>query len=243
MPSLKPGKYTVQLVLDTKSPLGVLTSKREFVVDDPIYDTLSSAYSEALRTKNAPKAARARSEMLDKWFPTRLRPSRLVNVGKLNIGDPPAPTIPRATLKWYSKARYLEIVADVRDPNFSTRAPEDKPWEASSLELYVCPSGMSEDINQFFVTPKGTKGIAAVLVKRAVEGAKIKASWKRTAKGYMLDVQIPWAALKGYQKRWSVMPVEAAVNSKAPNGRCQLVMTRPGAPWEASRTYAALRAP
>ncbi len=242
MPSLEPGTYTIQMVFNTKSPLGTLTSSRQFVIEDPLYDKLSVAYAEALRKGSTSEAAKASRQALDKWFKRVVRPGQAVTLSKLNVGDPLPSPHASATVRWYPGPASVQILADVVDSGFSTEAPKGAPWEAASLEVFLCPSGMSQEINQFIISPNGADGKATVMAQQTDKDYAVKAAWKRTAKGYTLDVRIPWSILKGYKKGWSVMPVEASVNFKTPQGRSQLVMTRPGRPDQTARTYSVLKA-
>jgi hypothetical protein len=226
--------------LDTKSPLGVLTSQRRFTVESGLYDMLASKYTKALKASDTSKAERIRKDALAKWFNNRISPGQSKTVSIVRIGEPVAPDRVSCAIKWYPKADYLQVEADVIDAYFSTDSP-DMPWMASAVEVFICPSGMAEDINQFIFTPKGEDGKAQIWSLLPGKASQVNATWKLTANGYSISARIPWSVIKGYEKDWSIMPVEAQVDSNTPTGLLQMEMNRYGAPVQSARTYAGLK--
>lgn len=245
MPQIAPGAYTIKLAYDTKTDLGTLTSSRTVYVDDPLYDKLCDACIKAAKSGDGARALQARNDLLSKWFRTSVKPGQTLasdSGAKLNAGSYPGAGNLSAEFAWYPSDDYLRVTADVTDASFSTDAPKDKPWEASCVEIMVCPGGTNDSINQFFIVPEGQGGVPRVTAVHTDKGSDILASYKRTDKGYKIEAKIPWSIVRGYEKGWRVMPVEAMVDSKTPVGRAQIVMNEPGEPWRIAKTYAALMA-
>jgi len=243
VPSVKPhGVYTIELSLNTRSALGTLTSKRDFSPEDPIYNTASNDYFQARQKNDKAKMAKARSQLLAGWFKDHIKPGAAVSVDK-PLGSARTDTSKvSAVLMWIPKANYLEVKADVTDAYMKTDAPADTPWLASSIELFISPSGMSSEINHFAIVPSGANGQTSLLTISNNKAAPLapKANWKKTAKGYALDVRIPWNLVNGYEKGWKLMPVEALVNSKTPNGYVQILMNKAGYAVNMTKNYAGL---
>lgn len=234
----------MQLSLDTKSKLGVFTSKREVIIEDPLYDELCAACIKASQTGDKAKIAKARAELMNKWFKQTIQPGQVCKLNQtrqVNTGQYQGAKSLSADIQWRPTKDYLRIVADITDASFSTDVPENQPWEASSLEILISPGGVDDAINHFFVVPKGD-GRPRIDGVHTDEEFRIIAFWKRTDKGYKVDMKIPYSILRGYEQGWSVMPVEAMINSKTPKGRVQLVMNQPGEPWKYARNYAGLKA-
>jgi len=243
VPSIKAGTYTLQVSLNTNCALGTLLCKREVVIDDGAYDKLAGEYAEAVKANKPGRISQARAKLLGTCFKRAIKPGEKVtaNQARTSPGKCPSQSKFLATFVWIPKADCLNVTADVVDANYAVDAPKDEPYKASCVEFYVSPAGVGDTVNQFFVVPDGDNGQARVTAARTSADG-VKATWKRTAKGYALDVSIPWADIKGYEKGWNAMPVEAMVNCRADGERAQLFMNRFGEPWKAARTYALLRA-
>lgn len=216
----------------------MLTSEKRFTIESNVYEKLASEYSKAIKNNDLAKVVQIRNEALAKCFRNKINPGESKNLSIFHLGDPQEKKVV-SSVKWYPKTDFLQVDAVVTDPYFATDSPE-MPWMASAFEVFVCPSGLSEDINQYIVTPKGENGKASVWSLIAGKASQIDAAWERTAEGYKVDVKIPWSSLKGYQKGWKIMPIEAQIDSKAPGGLLQLLMNRSGTPVTSAKTYAAL---
>lgn len=235
----------MQLALDTKTGLGTLMSKRQIIIEDPTYDRLATEYAQAENAKDTAQCAQVRKEILSSCFRQTIKPGQACaanTAGQANVGDYPGADNFSATLRWYPGADSLRVTAEVTDAYLSTDAPKDTPWETSCLEVFICPAGVDQTINQFFIVPEGPANAPRVKAVHTDKGDQVRATWKRTAKGYSVDVRIPWSIVRGYQKGWSVMPVEAMVNTKSPKGRVQVIMSKPGEPWRTAKGYSALEA-
>lgn len=121
------------------------------------------------------------------------------------------------------------------------------------MQIFVCPSGGGTDINIITVVPEGAGGKARVDFACGLYGPStadkddcakraksVSASWKRTGKGYTLDVKIPWSVVRGYYSGWKAMPVNATINTNTPEGRSQVIMSKPGDPKTEAFVYAVL---
>ncbi len=235
----------MQIALDTESPLGTLVSKRIVHVDDTVWSVQSSNYVEYLNEGNAEEAAGARETMLAKWFKPRIKPGQacLVNdESQLNAGAFPGADKLSGVVTWYPGADYLRVRAEVTDAFFSTFVEKDDYWKASSVEVFASASGVDEDTIQYIIVPEGAGGIPRIHPYHDASLDGLISAWKRTDDGYVVDIKIPWACLKGYEPGWPVLPVKVAINSKTDNGRTQLVFGRTGPAWASPRAYAGLEA-
>ena len=243
VPDLKLGPYTMQIALDTKSPLGTLVSKRIVEVEDPVWNVQSVNYVEYLKEGNAKEAAKARETMLRKWFKRRVKsgqPCAMDDQSQVTRGVFPGSDKLSGVLKWYPGRDYVRVRAEVTDAFFSTDALKDTPWKASSLLLYLSASGVDQDIVEYVIVPEGAGGIPRIQPHRGASLGGLISAWKRTDKGYVVDVKIPWTSIRGYEKGWRVLPVQAAITSKTDNGRTWLVFNRAQDDWNCPRAYAGL---
>lgn len=150
-----------------------------------------------------------------------------------------------ASVRWYPEKDYLRVRTEVTDATFSTDSPEDKPWLKSCIEIIVSATGLDEDRCQFFIVPEGPGDNPRMLavhrqsVGIGTEG--MKAWWKRTEKGYVIDARIPWTKLPNYNKNWKTMPVELAVETVTLDGRVQMTMNGTKEPWRYAKGYAGLK--
>ncbi|MCL5104575.1 MAG: hypothetical protein M1133_10765 [Armatimonadetes bacterium] len=193
--------------------------------------------------------------MLTKAFKVKVKPGRQCRISgeaKCNLGDYPGANKLGAVVTWTPGKRSLRVKADVVDRHYSTDAPENSPQDASCIELYVCPSGTYRDLNEFTIVPGGAGGKARVIARRdpndiygevkSPASLGVKATWKRTPRGYRIDATIPWNAIKGYERNWTLMPVDAAIYSQVDGEQVQMTMGAPGDPATEFFTYPALTA-
>lgn len=109
------------------------------------------------------------------------------------------------------------------------------------------------DTSAVTIVPAGSGGKARVILASgrygpanadaedcARQAKAISAAWKRTSRGYTMDVRVPWSILRGYYSGWKTMPVDAAVNTAGPDGRVQLIMNKLGDPMMEPFIYAGL---
>ena len=235
----------MEMSLDTKMGLGVLSSKREIVIEDPLYTQLLGQYRAASQADDRAGMDKAASRLTKEWFKGSIKPGqarRLDSARQVNCGEFPGAGNLSAVVRWTPGPKYLQVAVDVVDASFSTDCPKGQPWEASCVEILVSPCGAADTINQFFVIPRGDGGVPVVEGAHTDRESEIIAAYKRTATGYKAGVKIPYSILRGYRPGWKVLPVEAMVNSRTPRGRSQLIMTAPAEPWQDARGYAGLRA-
>ena len=173
------------------------------------------------------------------WPNRRIRPGKICKLETLRFGRKPEASKLSATMRWYPREKDIRVEADVVDAAFSIDV--ETPSQGSSFSLFFAPSGSDETRSRFTISPSGT-GDAAVV--QAVSRGPIEASWKRTAHGYHITATIPYASINGYRSGWTLMPVDAMVDSNTPDGRCALMAGPPGQPVDKpgnnSRFYAAL---
>lgn len=233
--------------LDTKCELGTLITKRQVVIEDDTYAKLTGAYFEAKGTNDASKIAKARSALLTGYFRDMVKPGvKMVADTKLmDTVSCPARDKFSGEFTWYPKADHLKVTANVVDANFGMSAKQENPWDSSCVEVFISPAGVDDTVNRFFIIPDGINGQVSVRNEKNDKIEAVNGTWKRTAKGYAVEVKIPWTSVAGYEKGWSLLPVEAVVNSHVGSDRSKQVMVsmnRTGYPWAKSRTYAVLRA-
>ena len=229
--------------LNTESPLGTLVSKRKVDIERFSYDTVSAQYSQAVKKGDRKAADKARARLLSHFFKDVIRPGQPQRIeGRAHLNDGKyQPGKLSATFVWRVEPRYLMVNANVVDASFDTKSPKDEPWYGTCVELFVSPAGADGTVNQFFVIPAGVNGKAKVESGYQTPGAQaVRASWKRTARGYSVEARIPWSALKGYKKGWTRMPVDAQINSELPGGWEQMTMNKPGPTSDSAANYALL---
>ena len=244
VPDLKPGNYRIAISLETGTKLGTLTSERDIVIEDPVWDIQSVNYVEYLKEGNKEEAGKARQQMLAKWFTNRVDAGQACVLDEdcqVNEGDYPGSDELRAAVKWYPQEDYLRVRAEVVDAFFNTDVPDDKPFMASSVEIFASGSGVDDHITQYIVAPRGAGGIPYVRPYHETKTDGIISAWKRTDDGYVIDLKIPWELVKGADGECEVLPIEVGLNSSTPKGRVQLIWNRTGMPWVTARGYGGLR--
>lgn len=239
----------MQISLNTHSPFGVLTSKRQVVVEDSLFDQITAKFYSAKSDGNKAAMAKHRNELLDKYFTKHIKPGQTCVINSkstLNEGKSQSDNKFSAAVKWYPQADYLKVTADVTDAYFGTKYTTDKVWESSCFEVYISAGGVDEDIIQFIVSPNGKNGNAQIFTYKNAQKrelpAGVKASYKRTAAGYTVNLRVPWSAVDNYKPGWKVLPVEAAIDTVPPLGRVQAFMSRGGGAWYMSRGFMGLLA-
>ena len=201
------------MTLDTGTPLGVLETQRTVVIDDPVFDRLAAAYTQACDGGNGKWAAQVRDKLLS------LRTMRKLKSGEAIPIDRPCSTnatIPEgfsATVKWYAEDTRLRAVIDVIDADYPDEIVPGPTMDSSGLVyLAVSPCGpdVEDVVNRFNVRPQasGTARIFSYQTRDYLEGGAI---WERTAEGYRVEVAIPYDELEGYDQGWEVMPVDAVI--------------------------------
>jgi hypothetical protein len=209
---MKPGTYTMSVSLDVTSQLGKIESKRFVVISNTVRP--AGVTDAAIRTGIKPGVKR------------RLLPLKAPFDPEGNLS---------AVATWTPTKDALVFRADVTDACFSTSTPPASAQEASCIEIGISPNG--SNTTGLVVVPDGPADKARLAVGNST-GAK--AYWKRTPKGYIINLAIPWKSLTGYDTSWEAMLVQAQVNTKAPKGRA-CVNTSKGGRMSKPETYAVLR--
>jgi hypothetical protein len=222
----------------------------------PQYNDFSTAYSAARTQNDVKKLAEcvAKLSAILKDHVTAGQTCALNEVGQCNFGTYPGAGKLAANVTWLPAKDCLRVKADVTDRFFAPSALNEAPEDGSSVQLFVCPSGQVLDTNVVTVVPSGAGGKARVTVACGQYGPSsadskdcatranaISGAWKRTGKGYTLDVKIPWSVLRGTYDGWKLLPVDAAVNTWSSDGRLQLIMSKLGDPTSEPFIYAALK--
>jgi hypothetical protein len=246
------------LSLDTKSKLGVLKSRRPVVVIGPQYQQCFTAYYKAQRSNSQKQMAEIRAKLIAIACKTSIKPGARCSIGgaaSANFGEYPGAGKLAANVTWLPGKDFLRVRADVTDRFFAPAGANESPEEGSSVQIFVCPSGSVTDVDAITLVPAGANGTARVSIlcgqygpsssdkeDCAKRAKSISAKWTRTGKGYTMDARIPWNLLRGYSAGWKALPVDAAINTAAPDGRAQLVMNKLGDPLMEPFIYSALRA-
>lgn len=175
-------------------------------------------------------AASPPADLTQQWLSRSVisgQPLYIVSRDQVCLGTYPGKSVLSAVFRYYGERKGLRVRAEVTDVYFSTQAPVDAPWLASCVELSVYAVGRQK-ITQFVIIPDGDAR-ARVYPYRDINAS---ATWKRTRKGYSINAFIPWKAIEGYSPGHRLLPVQAAINSKTPNGRVQATLTGQGNPWD-----------
>lgn len=192
----------MELSLDTKSKLGVITSRRAFVIDDLSWDKLLVGYSAA----SGPQAAEIERQLTTEYK------RRLVMPGQIVAAKSASASSASGKIAWYPDKTGLRVKAQVTDAHFASFTPETALNGFSYVLIQTSCPGSAGDIHWCEVVP-GSDGKAKVFGKKDVN-----ATWKRTTAGYDIDVRIPWNRVAGYQPSMKLLPVQVNVmSSKARN--------------------------
>jgi hypothetical protein len=222
---------------------------RPLTIGKSQYDRKRESLIQALNSGNAAKFEKTRSEFLAAACKGSIELYEDMEINRASQAnredDYPGPDKLSAVVFWYPEKDRLRVRADVTDAYFSTKTLPQREWMGSCVEIFVCPSGVDGDITQLFVVPEGPENAPRM---RAIRAAKwpmnnegITASWKRTEKGYEVEACIPWSKLKGYKSSYASIPVEIAIDSKAPGWPLQCRMNgSPDCP-RSVRGYALLK--
>jgi len=224
----------------------------------PEYNELANACYGARRRNDQTQFAESSAKLLSTIFKDQIKPGvecALGGAARCNFGSYPGSGKLAANVTWLAQKDFLRVKADVTDRFFAPSAADESPEDGSSVQVFICPSGIGYDINAITVVPAGAGGKARVsfacgqygpssaekedCAKRA---KSVSATWKRTGKGYTLDVKVPWSIVRGYCAGWKLLPVDAAINTWTPDGRSQLIMSKLGDPMKEPFVYVALKA-
>lgn len=251
IPKLNPGKYNMEVSLDTKSKLGKITSQRSIEVIENNHAALQRQYISTYMMSSKGPSPELLAKMLNAASCETIKPGVPYNISgpeKCVTGEYPGVDSFSAVLTLKPGKDALNLQAEVTDAYFSVAKPKADPQGASSLSIHICPSGCSFDSFALTVVPDGAEGSARLVFGYSVFGEYwededvtesldgIFASWKRTAKGYTLSVEIPWSTLEEFgdtwNSEWTRMAVKACINTKGPKGKLQICTGLPGEPTE-----------
>jgi hypothetical protein len=237
----------MQISVDTGCSMGTLSTQKTITIKEATgYDKLVAAFAEAKAGKDPKKQENARAELMSKAFTRLVKPGQVCSIsGSKHTmrGAFPGADKVSAYVKWFPEKTQLRVKFDVTDAFFSTHADPRYPWDASCVAVYVCPTGLPEDVHQMFFVPDGKDGNARLVQETAIlkNPEKIKATWKRTARGYTMEIRIPWTCLKNYKADWKMLPVQSLICSKPPDKyRVAVIMNGLGFPIEKAETYVGL---
>ena len=248
MPKIKDGDYTLQVTLDTRGDLGILTSEIPVTLGRSAYERAQERFAAILKSGSAAKIDQARTDFLAAACKRTIEPGAdclIDNASQANNEYYPGPEKLSAVVRWFPESDCLRVTANVTDGYFTTKGSFWHEWDASCVEVFLCPSGVDADITQFFIVPEGPGNAPRI---RAIRAAKypinakgIAGSWKRTEKGYTIEARIPWSKMKGMKKSYTSIPVEIAIDSKVPGWPVQCRMNAsPDCP-KSVRGYALLK--
>ena len=239
MPKIPAGVYTIVLAYNTRSDLGILSSKRKVNIESLSYETLQQRYDAAQKANRPTAMAKASKELLARWKNRRVKPGQICKLETLRFGKKPEAGKLSAAVRWYPGKEGIRVEIDVADATFSIN-PKALHM-GSSISLFFAPSGFDDTRTRFTIAPSGDEDAPLIETDK---GGPIKALWKRTEDGYRITASVPYSSIKGHPKGWTLVPVDAIVNSMTPDGRCALMAGAPGQPVDkpgnSSRFYAGL---
>lgn len=246
VPDLPVGRYKFDVTFDLGGGTKELTSSAELKVRDfdlEKYTKYFEMYNRAPRSGDTSEQSNARLELLDCFRKTVVEPGMAVTLAnKLQVSEGNFIGSDKFSgiFRWYPEADDLIVEIDVVDAYYSISNDEQNPWDASSVELLFCPfNGGRYDVTQITFIPTGTDGKARVFPEN---NRGVFAIWNRTKKGYTIKANIPWSSILGFQKGSPLLPIQAQINTRTPEGSSSLAMTELGEPW-ATVTYAGLLLP
>lgn len=189
---------------------------------------LQSALMAAITSKNEARIASAR-DTLAASFAKAIKPGQelqLDNVSQAYKRKYPGPQTLSAAARFYPEKKCLRVAMQVVDANFGPPQVGDPEWEHSSVELFVSASGTDADLVHLFVVPDGPENGPRITGyaprTRTFNASAVSGSWKRTEKGYDLEISIPWSELPGYSEKCKFIAAELALNTHVPDALCQL---------------------
>lgn len=246
VPSLKAGFHKVTLTVDTKTALGVLTAERTVMIEDPAVAKLEESYVMACKSGDSAGAATLSKKLIAARFSTKVKPGRAVPIDKPNNAEAKKPEGFSSTATWYPEADRLRVVVKVTDPGYVAAKSTEERMSSSYVQLFISPSGADRDILRLYMLDGEGAAMGYVrqwsgteMVKLTESDLPVSVTWDRTTDGYVAEAKIPWSVFKGYQKDWTLLPVEAMVYTRHQQSGWQ-VMTRPGEPESSARTYSVL---
>jgi hypothetical protein len=216
---LSKGKHAMEVRIDTKTRMGMISGKREVIVDDPAFTRLMDLYAGYRKQNKAPQIAWARRQLLARRFGGEIRPGRPVALTELTEGSGRLPKGYLASVKWYPGSTSLRAVVQVTNPYYGLANAER--WTArSSVQLCVCASGADEDISWFNVSHEpGGKTYVYYRDYSLNESVTGTAKWKSFDGGYVVDADLPYSAIQSFDKAWTRMAVSATVSAAGPDCR------------------------
>jgi hypothetical protein len=202
--------------IDTRCAIGVISAKRDCVIEDPAIAKLLGLYATLDRSGRATELAKVSKQLLERRYRGVTKPGEAVALTQLSSGKGSLPTGYAATVRWYPGAKSLRTVVHVRNPYYRLGSL-DRLKSRVSLRLNVCASGGSEDTG-FYINPTGD-GKASVYIHGIGAPMVSAGKWKSFEGGYVVDVEVPYDRIPGCNKAWKQMAVTASVRALGPD--CQ----------------------
>ena len=222
------------LAYNTRSDLGILSSKRLVNVEFPVYEVQKAKFEAAKKAKDSAKIAKASSDLLARWPNRHVKPGETCKVETLRYGKKPEAAKLAATAQWSSGEEEMRVEVDVVDASFSINTK--KPSEGSCVSFFFAPSGFDDTRTSWIVIPDGPED--APIIKS--DDGPIKVTWKRTENGYHVAASIPHTSMKGYCKNWTLLPADVIVNSQNQSDTRSLRVGAPGPISKSGRYYVGL---
>jgi hypothetical protein len=196
----------------------VVSAKRDFVVEDPALARLMKQYAAYVEEDKAPQIAWARKQLLARRFSGVIRPGEPVALTELVSGAGTLPEGYSASVKWYPGPKSLRVVLQVKNPYYGLNNVE-RLAQRSWVQYLICASGASDDITRFGVsrTPDGKAEIYCY--GSGQEPLVGSGKWKSFNGGYVVDVDLPYSRIKGFDKSWARMAVSTEVGATGPDCR------------------------
>lgn len=185
-------------------------------------------------------------QLLAKRFDRKIRPGLPVRIDKPKGLDAQTPKKFDVRVTWYPEKDRLRAVVNAVDPHYASCEDKEKRSYRAYFDLFVCASGADQDILQVHVIEGEESGKSMCRVRGGgrnwsedTASCPVKSTWNRTADGFKAEVRIPWSAVPGYRRGWSVLPVEAQACSVSEEW-AYFQMTKSGDPETSARSYSLL---
>jgi len=219
------GTYTIVLAYNTHSDLGILSSKRLVKIEFSFYEAQQRIYEAAKKANDSAGMAKASLDLLARSTNRRVGSGQVFRLETAHQGSKQEARKLSAAVQWYPQAEDIRVEVSVVDANFGVNPKTLN--QGSSVCLFFAPNGFDDTRTRLNIAPSGA---ADAPIVQGPGAESVKATWRRTPDGYRIVATVPYASLKGYRKGWTLMPVDAMVNSKTPEGRCALVGDATGQP-------------
>lgn len=218
----------MELSLDTKTTkLGVLKSRRTFIIDDMAWDKLMTSYS----TASPARAASIERQLASTYHRRFIKPGEIVVAREASAGagagccapasgSTAAPAGLSAKVAWYPEKDVLRLKIGIIDAHFASCSKEEINNGQAYVMIQASPPGSKGRADGLTLVPMGSDGKAMVYGRKDTT-----ATWKQTKVGYDLEARVPWKGIVGFKQDMRLLPVQVQVESNISSGASKSART------------------